>query len=76
MSLIGSEPALILYFDDLTEALVLRELTVDAKQILLVLLEDLNEAIHSSDGLPPPTLLHDSKTAAENVANVSATTNI
>lgn len=76
LSLVSREPALILDFNDFTEALVLGELAIDAHQVLLMLFKDLNEAIHASDGIPPAALFHDSESATKDVTHVTTTSDI
>mmetsp|Transcript_400 Transcript_400/g.786 ORF Transcript_400/g.786 Transcript_400/m.786 type:complete len:656 (-) Transcript_400:41-2008(-) len=72
---VGVAPAVVLDLDDLAEALVLGELAVDALQVLLVHLEDLQEALHA-ELLPPAVLLEDAEHAAQDVAHVAAAAHV
>ena len=69
------QPSLILNFDNLTEALVLRELSIDTFKVSLVMLKDFNKAIHA-ELVPPAALFEQSKASSQDVANVAATSDI
>ena len=69
------EPSLVLDFDDLSEALVLWELAVDATQVLFVHFKDLNEAVHAHL-VPPTTCLHDSEATSKDVSHITTASNI
>ena len=72
---IGVQPSLVLNFDDSSEALVLREGSIDTFKVSLVVLEDFNETIHT-ELVPPASLLEQREATPEDVTHVSTTADI
>ena len=69
------QPSLVLDLNDLSEGLVFWELTIDAFQVFLVLLKDLNEAIHAKL-FPPAACLQKCKATTQDVTHVATTADV
>jgi len=74
--LVGCLPLLEFLCQDVAKRLVLIEFAIDTLEVLLVLLEDLEEAIHLAEWFPPVILVEDVEATTENVPDITATTNV
>ena len=73
--LVGESPPVVLDLDDLCETLILWEFTIDTLEVLLMVLEDLKEALHAKV-VPPLGFLHDREHSSEDVSHIASTTNV
>ena len=63
-------PSIELNLDDAIETFVFWENSIDTFEILLVILEDLEEAFHA-ENFPPACSLHDREATSEDVSDIA-----
>ena len=69
------QPPLVLDLDNASEAFVLRESSIYAFKISLVVLKDFNEAIHA-ELVPPASLFEQCEATSQDVANIATASDI
>lgn len=68
-------PSIVLNLDDSIETLVLWEFSINTCEILLVVLKDFKETLHS-ENFPPAGSLHDGEATSQDVSNVTTSSNV
>lgn len=66
----------MLYFDDVSEALIFRERAVKQLQVFFMHLEQLNQSIYSAQFSPPPIFLQSCEYSPDDVSAVRAASSV